>query len=313
MEGGSSAREHRRGTVYGVTAYLAWGLFPLFFKTLAHLAPSEVLAHRIVWAWASLAVLMLAGGTAGRVWAALRNRRALATLSASTALICVNWFVFLYAVASGRVLQSSLGYFITPLVSVLLGRVVLGERLGRVQAAAVALAAAGVAVQAALVGEVPTIALILAASFGGYGLLRKLVRADPVTALAVETTLLSPVALGYLVFLGAEGRGAFLAGSGGQDALLVLAGAVTAMPLVLFGAAVGRLRLATVGLLQYIVPTMHFLLAVFAFGEPFTPGHLASFALIWTGLAVYTWDVHRQAARPRVPASRVIHGVRGSG
>ncbi len=290
----TTAAEHRKGTAYGVAAYLIWGLFPLFFKTLSHLAPSEVLAHRIVWSWACLAGVVAAGGVGGRVWAVLRDRRRLATLAASTLLICVNWFVFLYAVASGQVLQSSLGYFITPLVSVLLGRLVLGERLPRVQAAAVALAAGGVAVQAVLVGEVPGIALVLAASFGGYGLVRKLSRVDAVTALTVETTLLVPAASAYLVRLALEGRGAFLAGSPGQDGLLVLAGAVTAAPLVLFGAAVGRLRLATVGLLQYIVPTMHFGLAVLAFGEPFGAGHLASFSLIWAGLAVYTWDVRRR-------------------
>ena len=281
---------HARGVACGLSAYLIWGFFPLFFRTLAGVPPAEVLAHRILWAALLLLGVVLATGASRPLRAALTTPSTLATLVCSTVLICTNWFVFLHAVDSGQVLQSSLGYFITPLVSVLLGGLVLGERLRRLQAASVGLAVLGVAVQAWLVGEVPAIALVLAVSFGAYGLVRKLAGIHAVIGLTVETCLLGPFALAFMLYLWRSGESSFLAGNPGVNLLLVLSGAVTAAPLLLFGVAMLRLRLGTLGLLQYLVPTLHFLTAVFAFGERFTAAHLVSFGCIWAGLAVYTWD-----------------------
>ena len=279
-----------RGVAYGLSAYLIWGFFPLFFRTLDGVPPAEVLAHRILWAALLLLGLVLATGSGRQLRAAVTAPRTLAALCCSTVLICINWFVFLHAVDSGQVLQTSLGYFITPLVSVLLGGLVLGERLRRLQAASVGLAVLGVAVQAWLVGDVPAIALVLAGSFGAYGLVRKLTGVRAVIGLTVEASLLSPFALAFMLTLWRSGESSFMVGNQSMNLLLVLSGAVTAAPLILFGAAMLRLRLATMGLLQYLVPTMHFLTAVFAFGEPFTGAHLVSFGCIWTGLAIYTWD-----------------------
>ncbi|MDF1555464.1 MAG: EamA family transporter RarD [Deferrisomatales bacterium] len=281
---------HSRGVAFGLSAYLIWGFFPLFFRTLRGVPPAEVLAHRILWAALLLLGLVLATGSSRQLRAAVSTPRSLAALCCSTALICTNWFVFLHAVDSGQVLQSSLGYFITPLVSVLLGGLVLGERLRRLQTASVGLAVLGVAVQAWLVGEVPAISLVLAGSFGTYGLVRKLAGVRAVIGLTVETSLLSPFALAFMLTLWRSGESSFLVGNPSIDWLLLAAGAVTAAPLILFGVAMLRLRLGTLGLLQYLVPTLHFLTAVFAFGEPFTGAHLVSFGCIWTGLAIYTWD-----------------------
>ena len=281
---------HARGVACGLSAYLIWGFFPLFFRTLAGVPPAEVLAHRILWAALLLLGLVMATGSGRQLRAAVTTPRTLAALCCSTVLICTNWFVFLHAVDSGQVLQTSLGYFITPLVSVLLGGLVLGERLRRLQAASVGLAVLGVAVQAWLVGEVPAIALVLAGAFGAYGLVRKLTGVRAVIGLTVEASLLSPFALAFMLYLWRSGESSFLVGDQSINLLLVLSGAVTAAPLILFGVAMLRLRLGTLGLLQYLVPTMHFLTAVFAFGEPFTGAHLVSFACIWTGLAIYTWD-----------------------
>jgi chloramphenicol-sensitive protein RarD len=259
--------------------------------------PAEVLAHRILWAALLLLAVVRVTRAGARLRRVLATPRVLGALGLSTGLICTNWFTFLYAVDSGQVLQSSLGYFITPLVSVLLGALVLGERLRPWQLASVVLAATGVAVQAWRIGEVPTLALVLAGSFGAYGLVRKLAGVGTLIGLTVETSLLSPFALAFMVLLWHRGSSSFLAGSPAWDLLLVLAGVVTAIPLILFGAAMLRLRLTTMGLLQYLVPTLHFVTAVFAFGEPFTGTHLASFACIWAGLGIYTWDGLRRDPR----------------
>ncbi len=291
------AAELRRGVAYGVTAYLLWGVFPLYFKAIAEVAAPEVLAHRVVWSCALLGLVVLVRGAGRKILSAVAAPKTLGVLLASTLLVCTNWLVFIHAVLADRVLESSLGYFINPLVSVLLGVVFLGERLRPVQGAAIALAAAGVAVQTWMLGQFPTVALVLAGTFGLYGLMRKLTGVDGFTSLTVEMALVAPVAVGFMIHLELSGKAAFLSGSGGLDALLLLAGVVTATPLLLFGAAMGRLRLATMGLLQYIVPTSHFGLAVFAFGEPFGSAHLLSFALIWSALAVYSWDSLRSTRR----------------
>jgi chloramphenicol-sensitive protein RarD len=242
-----------------------------------------------------LVVLVSVKGRWRELAAALRVRATLLTLCATTLLIALNWLVFVYAVGEGQVLQSSLGYFMTPLVNILLGFMVLGERLRTVQVVSILLAAVGVMVLTLRVGHVPWISLVLAVTFGLYGLLRKTVAVDSLLGLTIETCLAAPLALLFLLLQSLEGRGAFLAGSLQHDILLPLAGLVTAVPLLLFAAAARRLRLTTIGFLQYLTPSIHFLLAVFIFGETFTVPHRLAFACIWTGLFLYGWSSAREA------------------
>jgi len=289
----------RNGVLLGLSAYLVWGFFPAFFKSVAHIPPLEVACHRIVWSLATLVPLALLTRRQGEILAALRTPRVLATLACSTLLIASNWVIFIYAVESGQVLLSSLGYFINPLVSVLLGFVFLKERLQRWQNLSLLLAIGGVATMTLLQGRLPWIALVLAITFGTYGLLRKQVSVDALVGLSVETLLLTPLALAYLL---RPASGTPFWGSLPLDpVLLPLSGVVTAIPLLLFAAAARRLRLATIGFMQYLTPTLHFLIAVALFGETFTPSHAAGFGLIWLALTVYTAATLRGPSRPSIP------------
>lgn len=294
-----ATRAARVGVAYGIVAYGWWGLVPIYFKAVATVPAVEVLAHRILWSVVLLAVWMRLRGRWPAAVAAMRSRRTVITLLATTVLIAGNWYVFIWAVANDHVLQASLGYFINPLVNVLLGFVFLGERLRTWQTLAVALAAAAVLYLTLVYGQFPWIALILAGSFGVYGLLRKTAKVDAPVGLTVETTLLLPLALAYLTYVGVEGELVFGARSRWTDLLLVLAGAVTALPLLWFTNAVRRLRLATLGFLQYIAPTGHFLLAVGLYHEPFTAAHGITFGCIWTALAIYSIDTARSARAGR--------------
>ncbi len=289
--------ERARGVLYAVSTYLAWGLFPLYFKALRGIPAPEVLAHRIVWSLVLVAAIVAIRSGPRALAAPFRPARRLAILAATTALIATNWLVYIWAVQSGRVLEASLGYFLNPLVNVLLGVAFLGEALSGRQRTAVVLAAAGVAVLVVRAGTVPWIALTLAASFGLYGLLRKRAAIDPVGGLLAETALLAPPALLLLAWRAAEGAGAF-GSSAGTSLLLAAAGPITALPLVAFGLAIHRLRLSTMGLVQYLTPTGQFLLAVLLYREPFGAAHAVAFALIWTSLALYSWDAF---ARSRAP------------
>ncbi len=287
-------RETSQGVAYGLAAYLFWGFFPLYFKGVAHVPPLEVLAHRSAWSLVTLMVILTATRKWDKVRTALTERRTLVILCATTLLIATNWFVFLLAVASNQVLQSSFGYFINPLVSVLLGFLFLKERLTRLQLISVLFACTGVLVMAIHYGRAPWIALVLAVTFGLYGLLRKTAPVDPLTGLAVETMILLPAAIGYLCYLYITAKGSFPSASVWDNILLPMSGVVTALPLLWFSTAARRLRLATIGFMQYITPTMHFLLAVLEFGEPFSRVEFASFAFIWGGLVLYSYDaVHR--------------------
>lgn len=283
----------RRGLAYGVSAYFAWGLAVLYFKAIARVPAEEILAHRITWSVPLLLVWLAWRGRLGEIRPALRDRRTLLTLLGSTALIATNWLIFIRAVSTGHIVEASLGYYINPLVNVLLGMVVLRERLRPAQWASVLLAAAGVAYFAFALGSLPGVALVLAVSFALYGLLRKTVRVDGALGLAVETSLLFPVAVAFLLVRGFEGKLVF-----GQDApitaLLLAAGLVTSLPLLWFTNAVRRLRLATIGFLQYISPSLQLLLAVALYGEPFTNTHLVTFACIWIALANYSLDAWRR-------------------
>jgi len=295
------AHETRRGILYGVLAYGWWGFIALYFRAVQSVTPLEVLAHRIIWSALLLLLLLAARGRLRDLAAAVRHRRTLLTLAASTVLIAVNWYVFIVAVTTGHVLQASLGYYINPLVNVLLGFLFLGERLRAAQRWSVLLAAVGVAWLGVSFGEVPVVALVLATSFGLYGLLRKTVRADALTGLAFETLLLLPAAALFLVRAHAAGQLAFLHRSSRLDLLLVAAGPITALPLLWFANAARRLRLATLGFLQYLSPSLQFLLAVTVFGERFTPAHRVAFACIWTALAIYTADAVRASRAPARP------------
>jgi chloramphenicol-sensitive protein RarD len=285
-----AAAKARQGVWFGLAAYTIWGSFPLFFKALHGAAPLEIVSHRIFWSVVFLLALLGVRRQLGSIWKTFKDRSTLLTLCGSTLLIATNWLVFIYAVQRGEVLQSSLGYFITPLLSVLLGFLFLRERLTRWQQLSVLLALLGVLNLSLRHGQFPWIALVLAASFGLYGLLRKLAKVEAMVGLTVETLLLAPFALGYILYLGKLQQGSFLAGSLRLDLLLPLSGVVTAIPLLLFVGAARRLQLATVGFLQYITPSLHFLLAVVLYREPFSQGHLVSFLFIWFGLAIYSID-----------------------
>ena len=294
-EGPSRARRRAsRGFVAALAAYLAWALFPAYFKMLRAVPPLEILAHRVAWSLAFLTVLVTLRRRWGEIGPSVKGLRLLPYV-ASTLLLSANWLVFIWAVNSGRVLQASLGYFINPLVNVLLGFAFLRERLYRAQAVAVALAAAGVLVLVLRAGEVPWVSLSLAATFGGYGLVRKKARIDALLGLLVETALLAPVALLYLHHLSTTGRSHFAMG-GATAALLAASGVLTAVPLIWFAIGVRSLRLSTMGLLQYVSPSGQFLLAVALYREPFTATHALAFLFIWTSLAIYSWDALR--ARP---------------
>jgi len=286
--------ESRAGVLYGVAAYAFWGLSIFYFKAISRVPPLEILAHRILWAVPLLFAWLAARGRLGELRAVLRARRTVGILLVTTFLIAANWVMFIVAVATGRVLQASLGYYITPLVNVLLGMIFLGERLRRVQWVCVFLAAAGVMYLTVSFGSLPVISLILAGSFGLYGLLRKTVPADGPVALTVETSLLLPLMIGFIAVKAARGEMAFLHVSRTIDLLLLLAGLVTTVPLLWFTNAVRRLRLATIGFLQYLSPSLQLLLAVVVFGEPFTRTHLVTFSCIWTALALYSLDALRR-------------------
>jgi chloramphenicol-sensitive protein RarD len=279
----------RAGLLLGLGAYLLWGVLPLYFKAIGHVPATEIVAHRVVWSLIFLAVL----ATIWKRWlpirAAIANRKVLGTLILTAALIGTNWLIWIWAVLNGHVLEGSLGYYLNPLVNVLLGVVVLKEKLSRGQMFAVLLAAAGVAVLAAGAGGGLWISLSLAVSFALYGFLRKVAPVDSLEGLLVETAVLTPVALVWILFLQSRGESGL-----GTDSLttflLVLAGAVTAIPLLLFTAAAKRLRYSTLGFLQYIAPSMQFLLAVLVFGEKLTLAHIICFGAIWTALLIFAFE-----------------------
>lgn len=287
------------GAIAATAAFLFWGFAPLYWKSVRHVAADELLAHRVLWCAPLLAPLLLRASNRNAFARIVRNRRTLLPLLASTTLIAFNWYLFVYAVNHDHVLEASLGYYINPLVNVVLGTVLLRERLARPQWIAVAIASLGVTVLTIHAGRPPWIALGLAFSFGTYGLVRKKVAVTAVQGVAIETWFLAPLAIGYMAFLGSNGTLVFGSASATTHALLVLAGAVTATPLILFSAGARRLDYSTVGILQYFAPTGQFLLAVAVFGEPFGIVHAIAFALIWTAVAIYTTDAVRRWRRTR--------------
>lgn len=291
------------GILYALAAFGTWGLVaPVHFKLLAGVPALEVLAQRIVWS----ALFVLAIIAARRRWppllAALRARRPLGMLAISAVLVGANWLVYIWAVSSGQLVEASLGYFINPLVNVALGIVFLGERLRPLQVAACGLASVGVLVLTVAAGTVPWIALALGISFGFYGLIRKTVRVDPLIGFCVELLLLLPFALGYVAALMATGASVFLKGDWRLDFLLVATSVTTSAPLIWFAAAAQRLKLSTVGLLQYLAPSCLLGLGVVVYGEPFTRVEAVAFAAIWTALALYSADAFAAARERRQSA-----------
>lgn len=287
------------GLTFGIAAYLIWGFFPIYFKALSSVPPLQVVSHRIIWSALFLAMVITLRHGWGEIAAACASRGTLLLLATTALLIATNWLVFIIAVDHANVLQSSLGYFMTPFVSVLLGVALLHERLQRLQVAALLLALIGVALITAQQTGLPWAALTLAVTFGTYGMLRKVAGVDALAGLAIETFILAPAAAAYLIYAELHGVAGFRHSSGNIDLLLICAGLVTSLPLLLFAAAARRLRLATIGFLQYLTPTMHFLIAVKLYREPFSAASMASFALIWLGLLLYSLDALH---RVRLPA-----------
>lgn len=287
--------ETGRGVIYGVLAYTIWGSFPIYFSLFEGIPAWEVLIHRILWS----CVFMVGLVSVLRRWQPIRDALArpgrLGRVLGCAILIALNWGVFIYAIETHQAFQASLGYFLTPLVNVALGMLVLRERMTRLQGAAVVLAGAAIMMQLILLGEVPWVTILLALSFGTYGLLRKQVTLDGLSGLFVETLLLFPFGAMALAWLHFSGASHFME-QGWQSLLFMSTGVVTAIPLMLFAGATRRLRLATVGFLMYINPTMQFLIALLVFREPLSSAQLATFVLIWAGLALYSWSAWHSRA-----------------
>jgi len=285
------------GVVFAVGAYLTWGVSPAYFKLLKHVAPFEILMHRMLWSLVLLLPLILITRQGSDFMDVLRNRRTIGMLCITTAIVAGNWFLFIWAINTDRILQASLGYYINPLVNVLLGTVFLRERLRPLQKAAVAIAAAGVLYLTLQFGEFPWIALTLAVSFGSYGLIRKVTPVGALVGLTTELLILFLPALGFIAHQYLADAGAFLRLDRHTDLLLAGCSLVTAMPLIMFISGVRRLHLSTMGFLQYIAPSCTFLLAVFIYGEPLNRTLLTAFILIWSALAVFSYDSLRHYQR----------------
>jgi chloramphenicol-sensitive protein RarD len=286
-----------RGVIYGASAYVTWGVIPIFWKFLEQVGDVgavEIVVHRIVWTLIFAVAALSAWQRLPKFWTALRNPKTLLALTASAVLIAVNWGLFIWAVTADRIIDTSLGYYINPLVSFVLGVVWLGERLTKMQLIAIGLAVLGVINQTMALGYLPWISLALAISFGIYGLIRKTVPVESLEGLTVEALVLAPLSLGYIVYLAATGTGAFLQQGIGLDLLLVLAGPLTAIPLLLFAAGARLVRLSTMGFLQYLAPSISLLIAVFLYRETFTQAHAVTFALIWSALALVSWEALRR-------------------
>ncbi|MEU8616631.1 EamA family transporter RarD [Streptomyces sp. NPDC048623] len=301
--------EARAGLLYGIGAYGMWGLVPLFWPLVKPAGAVEILAHRMVWSLAVVGLALLALRRWGWIRDLVRSPRKLGLIAVAAAVISVNWGLYIWAVNNGRVVESSLGYFINPLVTIALGVLVLKERLRRAQWVAVGVAFVAVAVLSVSAGRPPWISLTLAFSFGLYGLVKKQVNIGGLESLAAETAVQFLPALGYLLWLNSSGSLAFGAHGAGHAALLAATGLVTAIPLICFGAAAIRVPLSTLGLLQYLAPVFQFLLGILYFHEAMPAERWAGFSLVWLALTILTWDALRTARRSRaaVEAAKVTH------
>jgi len=292
----------RKGIWLGLGAYLLWGLLPVYWKALRTVPAPEILMHRIVWSFGFLALLIILSRQGRTLFAAATQQRTLAIYLGAALLLGLNWFVYIWAVNHNRIVETSLGYYINPLVSVALGVVVLRERLGAIQWVAVGIAALGVLFLTWQYGAFPWVAVVLALSFACYGLIKKTAPLPALPGLTIETALLWLPAAGYLGALESQGIGHFGQSGGWGDSLLVLTGVVTALPLLLFASAARLVKLSTLGLLQYVSPTCGLILGVAVYGEPFPRARALGFGIIWLALAVY-WLAGRAAHRPALGAS----------
>ena len=286
-----------RGFAFALAAYLMWGFLPLYMKALAHIPTLEVLAHRVIWSVPlALAILAVLGRTAD-LWAALKSPRMLAMAALTAALISVNWGIYVWSIQTGHALEAALGYYINPLFSIFLGAVLIKEPLSGAQKLAIGLAAAAVVFLTVQVGKLPLVALSLTLTWGFYAYFKKMLPIGPNQGFTLEVILLLPFALGYAGWLQATGQATIFQGNGTDTALLMGCGVVTAVPLMIYANGAKLLRLTTIGIMQYIAPTMIFLTAIFWFAEPFDSARMIAFVLIWGGLVIYTTSLIRQARR----------------
>jgi chloramphenicol-sensitive protein RarD len=293
---------HVKGLAAGLGAFILWGVFPLYFKFLKEIPVLELMSHRIIWSLVFVIGIIAVTGRFVQLKEAISNRKTVMVFLATTTLIAINWVTFVWAITNDHVLEASLGYYINPLVNVVLGMLFLGEKLNKWQGSAIALAATAVILLTVQVGAVPWVSLTLAFSFGFYGLFRKKVQVESVVGLTIETALLTPICLAFMGFLIATDNL-----QGGQNnggfyelpifGLLVVSGLITAIPLILFSYGAQRLKLATVGVLQYIAPTIQAIMAVYLFDEEFSSAQGMAFGLIWIGLMIYTFDAIRSVKR----------------
>jgi chloramphenicol-sensitive protein RarD len=281
-------KDSLNGFLFALSAYLLWGFLPLYMKALSHISPAEVIAHRILWSIPVAGLLLIVLKRTDDLKRAIRNPRMLGMAAVTATLISVNWGIYVWAIGAGHALDTALGYFINPLFSILLGAVMLKEKLQKTQIAALALVVIAVAILTVEAGRLPIVALALTFSWGFYAFFRKTLPIGPNQGFLLEVLLLSPIALGYLIYLNLFGEGHFLMGNATDTLLLASAGFVTAVPLILYANGAKLLRLSTIGIMQYIAPSMIFITAVFVFHEPFSPAKAVAFPLIWVALVIYT-------------------------
>ncbi|WP_440888096.1 EamA family transporter RarD [Vibrio sp. WZ-1] len=292
----------RQGVLLAVGAYTMWGIAPIYFKSIAEVSPLEILSHRVFWSFFLLAALLHFGRQWRSVRDIIKNKTKMMYLVSTAILVGANWLIFIWAVTSNHMLDASLGYYINPLINVLLGMVFLGERLRKLQWFAVALAACGVLVQLIVFGSVPVVAIALAMSFGFYGLLRKKVSVEAQTGLFIETLLMLPAASIFLFFIASTPTSNMFENPWQLNTLLIAAGVITTLPLLCFTGAATRLKLSTLGFFQYIGPSLMFLLAVLIYGEPFTSDKAITFAFIWGALVMFSVDGLRNNRKSRKAA-----------
>ncbi|WP_404400744.1 EamA family transporter RarD [Idiomarina seosinensis] len=287
----------RQGVFFALAAYTFWGLAPIYFKLVKQIPPFEILAHRIVWAFALVLILIIAMRRIDRIMPIVRSTKLMLRLALATVLLGGNWFLFIWAINTDHLLDASLGYYINPLLNVAIGMAFFGEKMRRLQLVAIALAVVGVAIQVITFGSIPWVALALAGSFATYGAIRKRLPVDSISGLWLETALLTPIMLAYLVLFADSAASDLSTNTASLNLLLIAAGLVTTVPLLCFTAAAQRLRYATLGFFQYIAPSLMFLLAVLAYGEPLAASKLLTFIIIWSALALYTLDSVLQRQR----------------
>jgi chloramphenicol-sensitive protein RarD len=292
----------RQGVLLAVGAYTMWGIAPIYFKSIAEVSPLEILSHRVFWSFFLLAALLHFGRQWRSVRDIIKNKTKMMYLVSTAILVGANWLIFIWAVTSNHMLDASLGYYINPLINVLLGMVFLGERLRKLQWFAVALAACGVLVHLIVFGSVPVVAIALAMSFGFYGLLRKKVSVEAQTGLFIETLVMLPAASIFLFFIASTPTSNMFENTWQLNTLLIAAGVITTLPLLCFTGAATRLKLSTLGFFQYIGPSLMFLLAVLIYGEPFTSDKAITFAFIWGALVVFSFDGLRNNHKSRKAA-----------